>query len=55
MLTRRDLFLGKLRLRDKASSERGATAVEYGLLAGVFGIVAVSTWSKFKRRDEKSN
>ena len=55
VLTRRDLFLGKLRAQKPLTSERAATATEYALLVGVTGVVAVATWSKMKRRRKPSD
>lgn len=40
-------------MKTDLSSERGATVAEYAIIAGVLGVVGVSTYAKFKRRKEK--
>ena len=50
MLTRRDLFFGKPSNSEDLSSERAATAAEYAMIAGVFGIVVVAILARLRGR-----
>lgn len=58
MLSRRDLLLGRAdqkgRPDDLLTSEDGASSIEYGLIAGLIGIVLVSSLTRVGKRTRRN-
>ena len=58
MLSRRDLLFGRSdldeRARDLLASDEGASAIEYGLIAGLIGVVLVSSLTRVGKRTRRN-
>ncbi len=58
MYTRRDLFFGPAPLveedSDLLSSERGAAAIEYGLIAGLIAVVLTASLTRLGKRQRRN-
>ncbi len=53
-MSRRELLLGRKRLDDIADDETGATAIEYGLVAGLIGVVLVGSLTRLGKRQRRN-
>jgi Flp pilus assembly pilin Flp len=56
MLSRRELFLGKAAQAEPsmADSQSGAAAIEYGLIAGLIGVVLVASLPRVGKRTRRN-
>jgi len=58
MLSRRDLLFGRSDLdqspKNLLASEQGASAIEYGLIAGLMGVVLVGSLTRVGKRTRKN-
>jgi len=58
MLSRRDLLFGRSdsdqSRKDLLASEQGASAIEYGLIAGLIGVVLVGSLTRVGKRTRRN-